>query len=166
VTREQRLRTAVDTSTETVKAASKDRDEQAIFEALGECLMWVVALDDLLEDRVGYESLHNSDRQRQGQFLRGLRYARNAIVHGDAVVDLADIADVPYPPGLLVHNRPGPRIFGPPTLVQWTFQQTLPAPTRPAPDLEAAYAAHVASREVSIPIVGAVDWLHRALATA
>ena len=164
--REQRLRTAVDTSTERVKAASKDRDEQAIFEALGECLMWVIALDDLLEDRVGYMNLRNSDRQRQGQFLPGLRYARNAIAHGDAVGDLADITDVPYPPGPLVHNRPGTRIFGPPTLVQWTFQQTLLAPTKQAPDLEATHAAHVASREVSTPIVGAVGWSHRALATA
>jgi hypothetical protein len=49
VTREQRLRTAVDTSIERVKAASKEHNEQAIFEALGECLMWVIALDDLLE---------------------------------------------------------------------------------------------------------------------
>jgi hypothetical protein len=82
-----------------------------------------------------YKSDRNSDRQRQGQSVNGLRYARNAIVHGDVVVDVAESADIPNPSTLVVHNRLGARTLGPPTRVEWTFRQTLPPPDKPAPKL-------------------------------
>jgi hypothetical protein len=91
VTREQRLRDAVESSVGRVVAASVRYDEQVMLEALGECLTWVCALDQLLEDpATDYESRRNTDRD--GRFLLGLRHARNTIVHGDDAVDIADAA--------------------------------------------------------------------------
>jgi hypothetical protein len=172
-TREHRLHRAVEASAARLVAASKERDEQAIFERLGECLTWMCALDDLLEPRTDYISQRYGDPKGCGQFLPGLRHARNQILHGRAVLDVADAADVPNPAGLVVHNFPGPRIVGPPTVVQWTFRQTLPRLTKQAPkrargpkreeELERAYSDHVAGEAVTVPILGGVDWLDRAL---
>ena len=155
------MQSALEAAAAKLVAASKERDDQAIFERLGECLTWMCALDELLEPRTNYKSRRNSDAK--GQALQGLRYARNTVLHGHAVLDVADAADVPNPSGLLVHNRPGPRIVGPPTVVEWTFQQTLPKPSKPAPKLEAAYITHVAGMAPTVPILGGVDWLNRAL---
>jgi hypothetical protein len=164
VTREQRLRTAVGASAERVMAASKERDEQAIFEALGVCLMWVCALDDLLESKKDGRYKSARDNDRQGRLVKGLRRARNAIVHGDVVVAVAASADIPNPSTLIVSSGTGPRIVGPPTRVEWTFLQTLPPPGQPQPKLEAAYGKHVAGTEVTTPILSAANWLDRALA--
>jgi hypothetical protein len=62
--------------------------------------MWVCALDRLLERSTNYVSRRN-DPQGRGQFLQGLRRARNAIIHGDVVIDVAESADIPnsYTPG-------------------------------------------------------------------
>jgi hypothetical protein len=160
VTREQRLRGAVETSVERLAEASGGHDEQVMFETLGECLTWVCALDELLEShellesRTGYKSRRNTDSD--GGFLQGLRHARNAIVHGDAVVDVVDAETVPTPrvtmasgAGAGSHSR--------------TFTRTLPPPRNPAPVLEAAYAA-IADKEVLVPIQSAINWLDRELA--
>jgi hypothetical protein len=165
VTREQRLCTAVDASAQRVIAASKERDEQAIFEALGVCLMWMCALDDLLESQKSGRYKNVRDDDRQGRFVRGLRRARNAIVHGDVVVAVAESADIPNPSTLIVSSGAGSRIVGPPTRVEWTFLQTLPPPGQPQPKLEAAYGKHIAGTEVTTPIISAVSWLNRAVAT-
>ena len=96
--REQRLRDAVETSVGRVVMASGRHDEQAMFEALGECLSWVCALDELLERThtdSDYKSRRNADSE--GRFLLGLRHARNTIIHGDTVVDIADSEEVPTP---------------------------------------------------------------------
>ena len=68
-----------------------------MFEALGECLTWICALDRSFELRADYRSRRNSDRQGEGQLLLGLRHARNTILHGDAVVGVAESTDVLYP---------------------------------------------------------------------
>jgi hypothetical protein len=86
VTREQRLRVAAQTAVDKVEAACGGRDGQAMFEALGECLTWICALDRSFELRADYRSRRNSDRHGEGQLLLGLRHARNTILHGDAVV--------------------------------------------------------------------------------
>src|SRR5215212_9468081 len=157
--REQRLRAAIETSTQRVLEASTGGDDQRMFEALGECLIWVRALDDLLELRTDYKSRRNSDPQKQGQVLRGLRYACNVAVHGDPVVDVADVAaavSLPDPPTLVIvtdiGGTPRPQIVGPPTRVQWTFHGTLPALGGPSATLEPHYRNQVAGKEVAVPI--------------
>ncbi len=94
------------------------------------------------------------------------RHARNAIVHGDAVVDAVDAETVPTPrvtmasgAGTGSHSR----VITPPSRIQWTFTRTLPPPGNPAPVLEAAYAA-IANKEVLVPIHSAINWLDRELA--
>jgi hypothetical protein len=98
--------------------------------------------------------------------LPGLRHARNAIVHGEAVVDAVDAETVPTPrvtmasgAGTGSHSR----VITPPSRIQWTFTRTLPPPGNPAPILEAAYAA-IADKEVLVPIQSAINWLDRELA--
>jgi hypothetical protein len=171
VTREQRLRGAVETSVERLAEASGGHDEQVMFETLGECLTWVCALDELLEShellesRTGYKSRRNTDSD--GGFLQGLRHARNAIVHGDAVVHVVDAETVPTPrvtmasvAGTGSHSR----VITPPSRIQWTFTGTLRPPGNPARVLEAAYAA-IADKEVLVPIQSAINWLDRELAS-
>jgi hypothetical protein len=163
--REQRLRDAVETSVGRVVAASGSHDEQVMFEAVGECLTWLSALDELLKSRTGYVTRRDGDSK--GKSLPGLRYARNQIVHGVAVVDVADVETVPTPKVIMASGAgvgSHSRIITPPARIQWTFKHTLPPPGRPAPVLEAAYAAHIAGNEVVVPIHDAVDWLDRALA--
>ena len=164
VTREQRLRVATQTAVDKVEAACGGRDEQAMFEALGECLTWICALDRSFELRADYRSRRNSDRHGEGQLLLGLRHARNTILHGDAVVGVAESTDVPYPQVTTNGGGRHSRIVGPPTIVRWRFDQTFPTPTKPAPHLEPVYAGYIAGREVSTTIRSAVSWLDRELA--
>jgi hypothetical protein len=124
----------------------------------------VCALDDLLESQKGGRYKTPRDNDHEGRFVKGLRRARNAIVHGDVVVAVAESDDIPNPSTLIVSGGGGSRIVGPPTRVEWTFLQTLPPPGQPQPKLEAAYGKHVAGTEVTTPIVSAVSWLNRALA--
>jgi hypothetical protein len=154
-------------------AASTMDDEQVTFEALGECLSWVCALDQLFEDgRTGYKGRRNTDSE--GRFLPGLRYARNQVLHGDAVLDVAESTFVPN----AVIMRGGPdahrmsRIVTQPTGVVWVFKSTLPALPIPSPKLEAEYATHLeaeyathlAGQDVMTVVRGAVNWLDRTLA--
>jgi hypothetical protein len=163
VTREQRLRAAAQTAVDKVEAACGGRDEQAMFETLGECLTWLCALDRSFELRADYRSRRYSDRQGEVQLLLGLRHARNTILHGDAVVGVAESTDVPYP---LITNHGGrhSRMVGPSTFIRWTFDQTFSTPTKPAPHLEPVYAGYIAGSEVSTTIRSAVSWLDRELA--
>jgi hypothetical protein len=55
-----------------------------MFAPLGEALMWLIALDDLLASTdASYRA--NAAADADGDALPGVRYARNAIVHGHAV---------------------------------------------------------------------------------
>ncbi len=115
MTREERLRAAIEETLDRTLAAAASHDEQVMFEALGECLTWVCALDGFLESRVDYKSRRNPDRE--GRFLRGLRYARDQVLHGDTVLDVAEPVDVPNP--VIMRGGPGihrvSRIITPPT---------------------------------------------------
>jgi hypothetical protein len=55
-----------------------------MFAPLGEALMWLIALDDLLASANGSYRV-KSAADTDGAALPGVRYARNAIVHGHAV---------------------------------------------------------------------------------
>jgi hypothetical protein len=148
ITREERLRSAIDSSSTRLSTAAGGDDEQKMFDALGECVGWVCALDALLESTSGYKSQRNSDTE--GRLLRGLRYVRNQVLHGDTVV----IA------GAGSHSQ----VILPPTRIIWTFKAALPPlpPGGPSSTLEPHYA-DIAGKEVADVIRAAVSWLDRNL---
>jgi hypothetical protein len=167
VTREQRLRAAVESSWERLLAASSDHDdEQAMFQALGECLTWLCALEELFWLRGGYENARDGDSQ--GRVLPGLRRARDAIVHGDPAVDVANVADsstVPMPTIVRAVHWQTPQVILPPTRIAWVFKPTLPPPpktTKHTAKQENAYAAF-AGLEVIAPVQDGVQWLDRVI---
>ncbi len=80
--RAQRLAAAATSASQRV--ALDAGDGESLLPALGETLMWIVALEDLLKS-----ASHAYVKQRDapdGAVLPGIRYARNAIVHGELVV--------------------------------------------------------------------------------
>lgn len=166
MTREERLRAAIETTLGRTLAAVVSDNEQVTFEALGECLTWVCALDESFEEnRNGYKSRRNTDGE--GRYLRGLRYARNQVLHGHTVLDVAESSVVSNP--VVMRGGAGAhrvsRILMPPTRVVWTFKPTLPPLPRPEPKLESEYAAYVAGQDVTSVISGGVNWLDRTLST-
>jgi hypothetical protein len=124
ITREQRLRSAIDSASARLSAAAGGDDEQKMFDALGECVGWVCALDALLEVTPGYKSQRNNDSA--GRLLRGLRYVRNQILHGDTVVDVTESAVVPTPRVIMTGAGSHSQVILPPTRVIWTFKFALP----------------------------------------
>ena len=56
-----------------------------VLPSLGETLMWIVALEDLLKVASSEYALKR-DADSDGAVLPGIRYARNAIVHGELVI--------------------------------------------------------------------------------
>ena len=158
-TREQRLCVAARRAITELAAATSSRDEQQMFEALGHCLTWVCAIDELNEDQGrGYKSRRNTDLK--GKVLRGLRYARNQLVHGVNIVDLADPQDVSTARLVIAGaaSRGGSQIIMPASRLVWTFKPTLPPPTKAQPDLQSAYASDVANAEVMEPVEAAMGW--------
>jgi hypothetical protein len=167
--REQRLRAAIESSVEKLVSPSGDRDEQVMFQALGECLTWICAFEELLWPRSNYANRRDNDAQ--GKLLPGLRYARNSLVHGDNVVHVADPTEVPM---ARVTMRAGGRsqIFMPPTHVAWTFKPNLPPPpprwqTKRYWTEKQAYEDIARLNPEAIAVIrGAVEWFDRELAPA
>jgi len=80
-----------------------------LFAPLGELLVWLIALDDLLAAADGtYRA--QCDADSDGIVLPGIRYARNAAVHGELVVSAtyATSGAALGAPSRLVHARSGP----------------------------------------------------------
>jgi len=61
VNREQRLRAAIGSSVDRLVLASGSHDEQVMFEALGECLMWICLLDEHLWPQPNYENVRRHE---------------------------------------------------------------------------------------------------------
>jgi hypothetical protein len=63
----------------------------APFAPIGETLMWLIALEDLLVAACNHAGLNYWQRRNadpHGAVLPGIRYARNAAVHGELVVTI------------------------------------------------------------------------------
>jgi hypothetical protein len=162
ISREQRLRSAIDSASARLSTAAGADDEQKMFDALGECVGWACALDALLEGTPGYKGQRNNDNE--GQLLRGLRYVRNQIVHGDTVVDVTESAVAPTPRVIIAGASSHSQIILPPTRIIWTFKVALsPLPANsPSATLEPHYA-DIAGKEAIDVIRRAVSWLDRTL---
>jgi hypothetical protein len=153
--RKQRLTAAVGHSRERIQLAIGGQDAQALFEALGECLAWLCALDDLLDGAPGYKGNHRRVT------VDGLRYARNQLVHGEQVVDVTQ-QELTITPQVIVYPAAA-RIIRSTCLPLWTFRQTLPPPPPDwhQPRLVRAYTARVAGREVQLVLDDTIEWMGR-----
>lgn len=151
--------TALDQALARCAAAMSAADDAATFAAANEALMWIVALDDAHERRVGdakqkYQTARNEDPD--GAVVSGLRWARGRGLHQLAI---------------LLTRRNGPTAlpsepFGP---LQWGFRAFARGPSQPAehkkPGLEEAYDRAVRERRVLDRIQRAQRWLgERAIA--
>jgi hypothetical protein len=167
VTREERLRNAVVNAIAGAVTASGTDDEQVMFEALGGCLAWLCALDDCLaEIHPHYRNQRNSDPAGLGQLLLGLRYARNAVLHGDQVASVADPETVPMPTVVVAVGAMRSHVIMPPTRIAWVFRGTLPTPPPPHARRQRQLMheyRRVANQEVAVPINGAVTWVNKYL---
>lgn len=122
--------------------------------AVGEALVWIVALDDLLSSDVKYVAARDADDR--WKTVRGLRYVRNRAVHGDAVIGVS----TSYPGAMLGRMVLGVSRLGSPPTFTWLPRDAMPLPTRPQrPGVEPAYDGHVANRSVSGTLRAALDFL-------
>jgi hypothetical protein len=127
--------------------------------ALGESLVWLAALDDLLS----WSSAFRSDRTTDpaGQTLRGLRYVRNLAVHGEDVVGVT----LSYPGAELGRLTLGVSRLGSTSTFTWLSRDDLPAPRqKQAADVPPAYDAHVAGRDVLSTLGTALLFVRRQIA--
>jgi hypothetical protein len=143
-----------------------------MFEALGESVMWLCLLDDLLRrSRPTYAN--DRDNDPQGGLLPGLRHARDSLVHGRTVVHVADPTALPKARVVQAVRRGGPQIIVPPTCVAWTFDPNLPRlavrqqKNQRAIDQQRVYNTDLVGqqREAISAVQDAVDWLDRMLST-
>lgn len=132
-----------------------------VFAPLGETLVWLVALDDLLAaaDR-SYRSQRDADPD--GAALPGLRYARNAVVHGELVV-----ATTYAKPGAILGTAAlGTFALGEGPSTRWISRTSIPHAPKPSkhlPTHERSYDRHVAGRDVCAPLGTALDFLRDAI---
>ena len=121
----------------------------ALFAPLGETLMWLCALDELLTEagRKAYTDIR--DAHHDGCMVLGLQYARNRSLHGD-VIALA----VGHGGAALGMMQLGNAGLGQAPSYRWRARATLPPmpPRFERPDQQQAYDAHLSGR----PILGAV----------
>ena len=108
-------------------------DPGAAFGPLGETLTWICAQDELLEREVpAYASRRNSDST--GKSLRGLRFARNHVIHGVNVSTVARLDG-----GAVLGLATLPIVLGAPPSLRWMSASDLPALSQPRPTQERAY---------------------------
>jgi hypothetical protein len=134
-------------------AAMSAADDAGTFAAVNEALMWITALDDAHERRVGnakekYKTARNGDPD--GAVVSGLRWARGRGLHQLAIL-------------LTRHSGPTALPWEPFGRLQWGFRAFARGPSQPAkhkkPVLEEVYDKAVRGRPVLDPIRRAQRWL-------
>jgi hypothetical protein len=158
VQRSQRLNEA---ATEAVNRLSR-AGTRPVFAPLGELLTWLVSLEDLLveicqQSGSDYCALRAADPD--ADVLLGIRYARNAILHGDEVVGVTFLA-----PGVVLGSaRLGMFALGADSSVQWLNRSTLKhAPEPQMADQERSYDTTMAGRPLMTPLARALTFLEDA----
>jgi hypothetical protein len=114
-------------------------------------VLWVCSLDEALRERhAPYAEALN--RHEIAEVLRGLRFARNAIVHGFVVC--ARSRGLEYPITFPIDWGPWVWNTADHYLASWT-----PRGKRSAQDGLAAYREHIERQRLEEPLRKAVDWL-------
>jgi hypothetical protein len=134
---------------------------ESTFGPVGEALVWLVAVDDLLAtaDR-GYRSRRDADPD--GAALPGIRYARNAVVHGEMVVTTTYVK----PGAVLGAAALGTFALGEGPSIRWINRVSIahtPRASRHLAAQEQSYDSHLAGREIREPLNSAVEFLRDAV---
>jgi hypothetical protein len=163
VVRAHRLTDAADAA---VKRASTSAQ---LFSSLGEVLMWLIALEDLLVGADGeYRSKRDADPD--GAVLPGIRYARNAVVHG------AEVTSTVYSSGGSMFGAAvfGAAYFGEGPSTGWSGRSSIgytpPKPRSPQQGAlvrqqEQSYDDEIAGQAVTPPLDRALAFLRTAAGT-
>jgi len=138
-------------------------DAPELFAAAGEVILWIAALDDLLRRAdANHEARRAADPD--GALLPGVRYARNALTHGNAVAALAAVH-----PG----SQPGMMMLGVSqlgTLSGFTWLNRaqighVARKTSTSDDEEQCFDRLLAGRELGLSLTCALDFLRREAGT-
>jgi hypothetical protein len=136
----------------------------APFAPIGETLVWLIALEDLLVAACNHAGLNywqHRNADSDGAVLPGIRYARNAAVHGELVVAITVVN-----PGAVLGAAPlGTFALGQGPSAHWQPRALLKHAPMTTPHLaqqEASYDSHIAGRSVTPPLKLAFDFLRDA----
>jgi len=135
---------------------------EEMFAAVGETLIWLVALEDVVA--VGGQYWTKLGADVHGAAMPGIRYARNAVVHGDTVTRTVDSSG-----GAVL----GAAVLGSFTLgagpsTRWTDRASIGFTGKPSQYLaqqERSYDAELAGKDVSVPLAFALAFLRDAAGT-
>jgi hypothetical protein len=131
--------------------AAGQRDVEETFIPLFETLNWAVAIEYYARKR---GPKIDGGPKINRETLRGLRFARNRVHHQWA--DALEPRDVPNPSGLVTRGGRGPRIVGPPVVVEWFWKPVVGLGKAPKkhddPDGEAAYEKHLAGQPARLAL--------------
>jgi hypothetical protein len=134
--------------------------EAEIFQPLGETLVWLVAIDDLLHAAdSNYRTRRDADPDGAG--LPGLRLARNAVVHGVMVTS----ATYDKPGGGLAAAPLATFALGEGPSTRWVARASIahtPKPGKHVPSQERSYDTHIAGHDVLSPLTLALGFLRDA----
>ena len=139
----------------------------AILAPLGETLMWLFSLDDLLLDHFGlgqYRQKQTADPD--GVVVLGLKLVRNAVVHGAQLVSIAKAH-----PGSVLGRASLPMRIGAAPNCEWVSRGRLPKPPRhvrtPKDQAlrETIYDSEIMGKPVALPIRRAISFLRREAGT-
>jgi hypothetical protein len=128
----------------------------ALFAPLGETLMWVCALDELLTQAGCKPYKDARDAHPEGCMVQGLRYARNRSLHGDVIA-----LGVGHGGAALGMMQLGNAGLGQAPSYRWRARATLP----PMPqrferlDQQHAYDAHLSGRPILAAVHAAFAYL-------
>ncbi len=125
--------------------------------------MWFIALEDLLvaaRNHAGLNYWQQRNADPDGVVTPGIRYARNAAVHGELVVTVAVV-----PGAVLGAAVLGPFALGQGPSAHWQPRSLLKHAPKTTPHLaqpEASHDTHLAGRAVMPPLELAFDFLRDA----
>jgi hypothetical protein len=136
----------------------------APFAPVGETLVWLIALEDLLVaacNSAGLNYWQQRNADSDGAVLPGIRYVRNAAVHGELVVTIT----VVNPGAVLGAAALGTFAPGQGPSAHWQPRALLRHAPKTTPHLaqqQASYDSHIAGRAVTPPLELAFDFLRDA----
>lgn len=156
-TRAQRLTSAA------TAALSRIKPGDELFGSTLETLIWLVAIDDLLlgADRT-YEQKRDADPD--GEVLNGIRYARNAVVHGEYVIETA----IAKPAAAWATAAYATATYAQSPSIRWLSRSAIgftPRPTTHLPEQESAYDTELAGNHVMPSLLRALAFLRDAADT-
>lgn len=125
--------------------------------------MWLIALEDLI---VSVDARYWAKRgaDADGAVLPGIRYARNAVVHGETVTTTVDVSGG----AMLGAAVLGAFALGEGPSIRWRARASIgftPDPRPHVPVQEQSYDGEIAGQDVSAPLARAFAFLRCAVGT-